>query len=197
MSESQVLRRVVKLGGSLLALPDCVERFRAWRAAQVPAETLLIVGGGALADEVREADHRESLSESTAHWLSVRAMLTQSQWLAALLPEAELAASVVELCAKPPHARLVIVNPWRFVHDEDPQISETPLPENWDVTSDSIAARLAQLTMANELVLLKSATASTTDLQVLAADGYVDRYFPHAALAVPRVRLVNLRETDS
>jgi len=64
------------------------------------------------------------------------------------------------------------------------------LPHAWSVTSDSIAARLAQAVAAGELVLLKSA-APPPDLG--AAD-YVDEWFATAARDVPSVRIVNLRE---
>ena len=69
-----------------------------------------------------------------------------------------------------------------------------PLPHSWDVTSDSIAARLAVLAGADELVLLKSGLpAGSLTLAQAAETGYVDRYFPVAAAGVPRVRCVNLR----
>jgi aspartokinase-like uncharacterized kinase len=196
-SETVITRRVVKLGGSLLALSDPAERFQAWLATQPSAETLLIAGGGDLADAVRETNRFRPLSDSVAHWLCIRAMQLQTEMLAASLPEAEILRSIAELRGSPPQARLVIVDPWRFVHDEDRQLSAAPLPESWDVTSDSIAARLAQLTAADELVLLKSASAPAADLPELVTAGYVDRFFLHASIGVSQVRLVNLREESA
>jgi aspartokinase-like uncharacterized kinase len=193
-SDTGVTRRVVKLGGSLLTMSDLAERFQAWLAAQPSAETLLIAGGGELADAVRETNRLRPLSDSVAHWLCIRAMQLQTEILAAALPESEIVGSIAELRDSSPKPRLAIVDPWRFVHDEDPRLSRAPLPESWDVTSDSIAARLAQLTAARELVLLKSASAPSADLQQLVAAGYVDRFFPRARIEVRQVRLVNLRD---
>jgi hypothetical protein len=69
-----------------------------------------------------------------------------------------------------------------------------PLPRTWDVTSDSIAARLAALLDADELVLVKSCLP-TGELTpgVVAQRGYTDRYFPRAVAGVRVVRCVNLR----
>lgn len=197
MSVQDRARRVVKLGGSLLTMPDLAERFRNWLAAQPTAETLLIAGGGELADAVRETNRLQPLSDSTAHWLCIRAMQLQTEMLATSLPEAELVKSIAELREACPRARLAVVDPWRFVHDEDRQYSTAPLPENWDVTSDSIAARLASLTEADELVLLKSALPIAQETRALAEAGYVDRYFPRATIGVPLVRMVNLRESPT
>jgi hypothetical protein len=59
------------------------------------------------------------------------------------------------------------------------------LPAGWQVTSDSIAARVAAATGAS-LLLAKSAApppcpADTSDLESVAAAGWVDDHFPVAA----------------
>jgi aspartokinase-like uncharacterized kinase len=195
--ERRITRRVVKLGGSLLTMPDLAERFRSWLKVQPSAETLLVAGGGELADAVRETNRLRPLSDSQAHWLCIRAMQLQTEMLAAQLPESEIVRSIAALGDSPLQARLAIVDPWRFVHDDDPRMSATPLPESWDVTSDSIAARLAQLTGADEVVLLKSATATAAELRGLVAEGYIDCFFTRAAIGVPQVRFVNLRDESA
>jgi 5-(aminomethyl)-3-furanmethanol phosphate kinase len=196
-SDARVTRRVVKVGGSLLTMSDLAECFQAWLAVQPTAETLLIAGGGELADAVRETNRLQPLSDAKAHWLCIRAMQLQTEMLAASLSKSQIAPSIAELRSSCPQQRLAIVDPWRFVHEEDPKFSATPLPESWDVTSDSIAARLAQLTSADELVLLKSASAPAAVLPELVAAGYVDRYFSQAVVGIPQVRLVNLRDVRS
>ena len=79
------------------------------------------------------------------------------------------------------------------MREEDPRYAVGPLPESWDVTSDSIAARLAEIIAADELVLLKSAPAAPGLLHEIAAAGYVDNFFPQAAEGLMRVRFANLR----
>ena len=49
----QPLLRVIKLGGSLLTLPDLRTRFEEWLKAQPLALNLLICGGGELVEAVR------------------------------------------------------------------------------------------------------------------------------------------------
>jgi aspartokinase-like uncharacterized kinase len=75
------------------------------------------------------------------------------------------------------------------------------LPHPWQATSDSIAARLAEV-LAADLVLLKSANPPVkrpevgdraTWLAELAAREYVDAWFPQAAASIRRVEMVNLR----
>ena len=90
-------RRVIKLGGSLLEYGDLVGELRRWLAAQSPAQNLLVVGGGAMADAVRRADRLHGLGETAAHWLCVRAMGVNSRLIAALLPEADYVTSLDEL----------------------------------------------------------------------------------------------------
>ncbi|MBI2824981.1 MAG: hypothetical protein HYX69_09885 [Planctomycetia bacterium] len=187
-------RRVVKLGGSLLDVPGLAGRLRSWLARQEPAETLLIVGGGALADAIREADHHHGLPENVAHWLCIRAMAIQAELVRALLPEAVWLDSVAELAARPVGPRLAITDPWRFLREDEPRALGTRLPESWDVTSDSIAARLAEIVGAAELVLLKSALPSEKSIAELAAAGYVDRFFPQAAAGLECIRYVNFRD---
>jgi hypothetical protein len=69
------------------------------------------------------------------------------------------------------------------------------LPHIWDVTSDSLAARVAVVFGAEELVLLKSVSWEGDDWQAAASAGVVDRYFPEALRPVRdlAVRVVNAR----
>jgi len=88
---------------------------------------------------------------------------------------------------------LYLVEPESFLRDEELQVGANPLPHTWDVTSDSIAARLAVTLRARELVLLKSSLPGDKSLEAAARSGYLDAYFPRAALGVPKIRCVDLR----
>ncbi len=187
--------RVVKLGGSLLDLPDLVPRLRAWLAAQRACPTILVVGGGALVDAIRDTAQAHGLSDAAAHWQCIQAMRVQAETMRKALPEARLlvgldTAGRIEQASSAP---LWILEPWHFMREVDRQGGHAPLPESWDATSDSIAARVADLSGAGELVLLKSAPPPAETLAELAAVGYVDRFFPQAARGAARVRFVNLR----
>jgi aspartokinase-like uncharacterized kinase len=186
--------RVIKLGGSLLDFDGLVPQFRRWLAAQPLATNVVVVGGGRLADTVRDAFARHELTEEAAHWLCVRLLGVTAELVHRLLPESRLVDRFADLCADGHRGRIVLFQTEHFLRNEEPRLSPSPLPHNWDVTSDSIAARLAALANAKELALLKSglpgAEATPSDM---AQEGYVDRYFPQAVAGVPAVRCVNLR----
>src|SRR5262249_29874251 len=75
--------------------------------------------------------------------------------------------------------------------------SSEPLPRRWRVTSDSIAARMATLLGAPEVVLLKSITIPEGMSIVEAAhQGIVDLHFPVAARELQHLVGVNLREAE-
>lgn len=183
--------RVVKLGGSLLELPDMAARLRRWLGRQTMMPSAVVVGGGRLADAVRELDRLHTPGDDAAHWLAVRAMQTNAQLAAALLPEAAWPVALAELLKESP--LLSIVDPWRLLRDDDRRFSPCPLPASWQVTSDSIAARLAELCGACELVLLKSALPETASAAAAASSGYVDTFLPRA-VSLPHIRCVNLRD---
>ncbi len=194
---TSVWRRVIKLGGSLLDWPLWPQRFEAWLAQQSAAQNLVLPGGGALADAVREIDALYSIPPVAAHWLCIRAMSIHARQLATRWPMARLCSSVRALDEAPPAAGLVILDPWPILRDEEPCFSGRPLPASWDVTSDSIAARLAEMAMAAELVLMKSATMQEGESPAeLSLRGYVDAYFPQAAGSLGQIRCVNLRDRE-
>jgi hypothetical protein len=71
-----------------------------------------------------------------------------------------------------------------------------PVPCDWTVTSDSIAARVARALSA-ELVLLKSVSLPPgTGIARAVHSQYVDRCFLRAAVGLHRIRCVNLRQPE-
>jgi 5-(aminomethyl)-3-furanmethanol phosphate kinase len=190
--------RVVKVGGSLLNWPPLPGVLRKWLKEQPPAVNVLLCGGGPLADVVRQLDRDFSLGEEAAHWLCIDTLSLSARFLAALLGDVRLVSSLDELrgtLTTTEHA-IIVFDPRAFLYDDETRLPGRPLPHNWSVTSDSIAARLAETLPADELVLLKSANPAATALTDLAALEFVDLYFPIAAQNAPRSRFVNLRLAD-
>jgi hypothetical protein len=168
-----------------------VPRFRAWLATEPPMPSVMLVGGGKLADAIRDASAIHALGEEAAHWLCIRLLGITAELVAKILPEVVLLRDLDELLAKGNTTPFVVFDPERCLRQEAILVERfcagaiAPLPHSWDVTSDSIA---------DELVLLKSSLPDHAATLEQAADaGYVDRYFPAAAATLPQVRCVNLR----
>src|SRR5271166_3401866 len=71
---------VVKVGGSLFSMPDLAQRLRRW-LAQAGPRILLVPGGGAAADVVREFDKCHSLGEEASHWLALWSLRLNAELL--------------------------------------------------------------------------------------------------------------------
>ena len=174
---------VVKVGGSLYDLPDLGVRLRAFLASLDPPR-LVIPGGGPTADVVRAFDRDHGLGPVVAHWLALRACAMNAWFLRELLPTSEVVDH--------PHAcpSLGILDPHAFALADEGR--EGCLPHHWEATSDSVAARVAEVAGA-DLVVLKSIDIEG-DWERVARDGHVDPIFPGiVARASLRVRAVNLR----
>lgn len=161
---------VVKLGGSLLTR-------RGWGRdvtsllASLPAPRVLVVGGGAPVDGLRAIDRAEPLPPARAHGLAIELMgLT-----------ARIAASVlnVPLVSAPTDgtAATAVLDAAAWLEASG---RLDTLPVGWHVTSDSIAAVVADSCAAG-LVLAKTVPPPGDDLERLAVSGWIDAWFPTAA----------------
>ena len=185
---------VVKVGGSLLARSDLPQLLNSWLNAQAAEKIILLAGGGELVEAIRQQDVEQNLGPSAAHWLAIQVMQQTAEYLASLLPGVPLAHATLELRQTFLQQERVVFNALPFLREEEPHLSGVKLPEHWDVSSDSIAARLAIVVQADELVLLKSCSPSSDDklLQALSDSGYLDRFLPSLEAELPEVRLVDL-----
>jgi aspartokinase-like uncharacterized kinase len=180
---------VVKVGGSLYDLPDLGPRLRAWLSALSGRGVLLVPGGGATANLVREFDRRHQLGEETSHWLALKALSLNALFLAALLPGSRVTADVADVKGPDP----CVLDAYRFALDDEHRPGR--LPHTWNVTSDSVAARAAVAAGASRLVLLKSASLPEgIDWTEAGRRGLVDPYFAEATDHEVTVEIVNFRE---
>jgi aspartokinase-like uncharacterized kinase len=134
---------VVKVGGSLghdalpalcTALGELGER-----------HPLLVVPGGAgFADAVREADRRFELHATTSHRMAILGMEQFGWLLSDLIPGAVRCAELSRVSA----GQTTVLLPAALPLDA--------LPASWNVTSDSIAAWVADRLAAGRLVLVKA-----------------------------------------
>jgi len=185
--------RVIKLGGSMLDWQGFPDALQAWCARQEPMASVVIVGGGELVEAIRRLDRTHELSEGTSHWLAVKTLSVTAR-LAADLTAGAIMRQRLDEVDWTDGSRLQILDVLEFMQED--ARSDDPLPETWEVTTDSIAARAAQRLRARELVLLKSALPNVDEsggVEDLAAAGYVDGYFPRCLPETMRLRVVNLR----
>lgn len=89
--------RVLKLGGSLLLLPDWPQRLMTWLEDQPAALNLLLVGGGKIVNAVRELDTQHSFPAAFSHWLCIDLMSATARIAGQLLPACPLLTSPAEL----------------------------------------------------------------------------------------------------
>ena len=192
--------RIVKVGCSLFERRLLPEQLRFWLQAQTPAIHVLLAGAGELAESIRTWHERFQLSEANSHWICIETLGITAQVLQHMLPEVPLLHEfdglrrrISELQSLGQSAALVF-DVRQFLHEVEPTAPPQPLPHGWQVTTDSIAARLAELLMADELVLLKSRPCPEVqnDFAALVEQGYVDDYFPQIASRLKHVTLSQL-----
>jgi aspartokinase-like uncharacterized kinase len=182
--------RVIKLGGSLLERPDLRTRVDRWlEAAVLPATNIIVAGGGRVVDAIRDLDRVHQFDPCVAHWLAIGAMSLTGQIASKLLGK-PLARSLHEARAAASPSTFVL-DVAEILRTDEPQAAGVRLEAGWHVTSDSIAARIAKIFSANELVLLKSAPSPSQDIAQLAERGYVDAFFPRIARELPAVRFID------
>lgn len=161
---------VVKVGGSLAEtgrLPSVLSML-----ANAKKPLVVVPGGGVFADKVRDLQRAVGFDDQAAHRL-------------AMLGMHQMADTFVEI-----EPRLVVVDTHHAIADIH-RIPATPVwvplptldgdmsvPQNWDTTSDTIAARLALLLGGAPLVLLKSIDpGGEYSAEKLGESGVVDRAF--------------------
>jgi len=186
---------VVKIGGSLLDLPDLGIRLTGFLSTLNGTRPLLISGGGQTADLVRNWDLTHQLGETAAHWLAIQSLALNDRLLCELLPEIQSVSSIEAATSAWNQERIPVLSTFDFLTQNRGR--EYPaLPASWDVTSDSIAAWVTLTWPAEELILLKSVDLpENTSLSQLASAGLIDAYLPKLIDELPRVRWCNLRST--
>jgi len=185
---------IVKIGGSLFDLPYLGAHLVRYLAKLNTSDVLVVPGGGSTTDLVRSWDRTFQLGEERSHWLALRGLALSAHFLASLLPRADVIAQLEDRLALAAAGVTPIVDMYAWARADE--ASPDHLPHSWDVTSDSLAVRLALVSEAAELIVLKSVDFSGQDWQQAAAADIVDPFFPeimergHGRL---RVQILNFR----
>jgi aspartokinase-like uncharacterized kinase len=141
-------------------------------------------------------DRIHSLGDALAHRLAIHALDLSAQVLGSLLPRSLVVDQVSVLRSVWNLGMIPILTPRRFLEEGD-EWGPDPLPASWDVTTDSIAARIAVHLEASRLVLLKSARLGAGMSRDEAARlGVVDRLFSSVSRQLKLVEYVAFREPN-
>lgn len=162
---------VLKIGGSLAAGDRLGEVLN--RVMRSPRRIIVVPGGGGYADAVRFAQANEGFSDAEAHRRAIFAMHRMAadfQNLEPALVPAETLDDMVRVWAasgKP------VWLPWTLVEHEP------AIPQNWSMTSDGLAAWLADKLGGAEVALVKSCSIPPDALlDELARAHITDAQFP-------------------
>lgn len=197
---------VIKLGGSLLTLPDLAVRMRRLLDQLQTRRVVIVTGGGSAADVVRDWDQRFQLSDPAAHQLAIDSLSLTARLVRHLLPESRLLMSLAEAESLFAQSCPAVADPGPLLKELESEHSER-LPCGWHVTTDSIAAWLTRrwseiATHSRDradaphrpvLVLVKSVDCPQSGPQ--RASVTVDEWFPEIARHLPRVLWCNLRSS--
>ncbi|MGB4811120.1 MAG: uridylate kinase [Methylophilaceae bacterium] len=167
---------VIKIGGSLLGSPELAK----WLDTIVKfsdGKVIIVPGGGLFAGSVREAQQISNMDDATAHQLALLAMDQFGLMLAGMNQQLVTASTELEIAERGWQHRAIIWLPSKMA------LADESIPKNWQVTSDSLAAWLANKLGAEQLILVKSKplltyqTSAPTRLQHMVDDELIDTQF--------------------
>ncbi len=162
---------VLKLGGSLAESGRLRRLLGLVSRARRPV--VVVPGGGAFADAVRETQKALGFSDAAAHDMALLAMHQMADAMIALEPRLVGAESLIGIARAWHRRRIPVWLPASLC------AGDRRIPRDWSITSDGLAARLAERLGEVELVLVKSRSVRrTASAKTLARQGVVDPVFP-------------------
>ena len=170
---------IVKLGGSL-SRDARLPRWLAMLAELGGGRVVVVPGGAAFADAVRDAQGHWGFDDLTAHNMAVLAMAQTAHLLHALEPRLALAADEDAIRRAQHAGQAVLWMPLSLLRDAPDLIT------SWEVTSDSLALWLARRLNAERLVVVKACQVRRPHtLKELTELGLLDRRFDQWADGAP------------
>lgn len=161
---------VVKVGGSFARYSKLGDLVRALEMGR--GYTVVVPGGGPFADAVRREQAKVGFDDPAAHRMALLAMAQFGIALAGRSPVLRPAASAAAI------KRILAeggVPAWLPLDILD---GHADVPENWDMTSDSLATWLAGKLGAPRLIFLKRANPGSMKLSDLVRAGVLDPLVP-------------------
>ncbi|MGQ0672148.1 MAG: amino acid kinase family protein [Hyphomicrobium sp.] len=161
---------VLKIGGSLAASSRLDLILRAVERASRPV--VIVPGGGPFADAVRQSQAALGYDDRTAHRMALLAMHQMAEVLCGKFAALQRVHSNAEMRQAWQERWVPIWFPFTLMSNDH------AVPLDWSVTSDGLAARLAEVLGDVPVVLVKScAVPASADAAELARRGIVDLAF--------------------
>jgi len=140
---------LVKVGGSLALYPEKLRALCAKLSEASKKHRLIVVpGGGEFADVVRCLDARFSLSCGVSHRMAILGMDQYGLLLSDLMPNSVTVSKLEEVTYFLDLGKLPVFLPSNLL------LSEDPLENSWNVTSDTIAMYLADRLQVHKVLLV-------------------------------------------
>jgi hypothetical protein len=166
--EAENMEAVIKVGGSIAENPESLKRLcRELEQLSQEHRFLIVPGGGPFADLVRNVDKEFGLSDEIAHKMAILAMDQYGLLISDLMSQS-ITIKTLEEAKRVPEKVATIILPSSLMFHTD------SLKHAWDVTSDSIAAHIAELLDVKKLILIKD----------------VDGLFTHDPKKFPQAKLI-------
>jgi 5-(aminomethyl)-3-furanmethanol phosphate kinase len=178
---------VVKLGGSLSQSDTLIQCLNNIEKNYQDKTVVIVPGGGAFADQVRMAQRRWQFDDKTAHKMAILAMQQMALLIKGLKSDFSIAHSVTDIRQQLQQKKIVIWSP------DIVELDNAAIQASWDITSDSLAAWLAKVLSASELILVKSAIIDASlSLQQLAKQNIIDKGFCDFVMQADfKIRVIN------
>lgn len=161
---------VVKIGGSLMSGDRLAGT--AATVARARRGVIVVPGGGSFADEVRRAQTRHDISDRAAHAMALLAMHQTGLLIEDLQPRFVAVETLADIRKALAANRVPVWLPTRL------SVTDTEIPADWSITSDGLAARLAERLGFSNVVLVKSRRVPAgPSAAELAGEGIVDTAF--------------------
>jgi aspartokinase-like uncharacterized kinase len=161
---------VVKIGGSLAETGRMQSIVPLIATAHVPV--VVVPGGGPFADSIRALQPVMKFDDALAHRLAMLAMHQMAEMITAQQERLRIVETLDEISDALHCGKVPVWAPLAMIANDD------LVSAGWDATSDSLAARLAELLGARLLLLKSVNVAKTADLEELAHQGVVDALIP-------------------
>lgn len=164
---------VVKLGGSIM---DSIE-LKTWLGVLASfggGRVVIVPGGGAFANQVRHAQDTWGFGNEVAHHMAILAMEQYGLMMTGIRTDLRPVKTRSEIQQTLRKAEVAVWLPTEMT------LNDPDLPKCWELTSDSLAAWLAEEMGAELLVLVKHQPCpeSVVAANALGSLGIVDALFP-------------------